>query len=227
MRTEQVGRRAAKDALYDGFATIGRALSSGRRAEIVELLAQGERTVEQVADELGQSLANTSHHLRTLARAGLVVDRRSGTHVHYRLASEQVLELWWALRALAAAQVEGFDALAAGYLGVRDGIPAITNQQLRERLEAGAVVVIDVRPSAEFAAGHLPGAICVPPDQLDRLDELPADREVVAYCRGPYCVYADDAVRRLQQQGRRAARLVDGLPEWRHRGGPVETGAAA
>ena len=227
MRTEQVGQRAAKDALYDGFATIGRALSSGRRAEIIELLAQGERSVEQVADELGQSLANTSHHLRTLARSGLVVARRSGTHVHYRLASEQVLELWWALRALAAAQVEGFDDLAAGYLGVRDRIPTITDQQLRDRLEAGAVVVVDVRPPVEFAAGHLPGAICVPPDQLDRLDELPADREVVAYCRGPYCVYADEAVRRLQQQGRRAARLVDGLPEWRHRGGPVETGAAA
>ena len=224
---DEMGRRVAKDALYEGFASIGRALSSGRRAEIVELLAQGERTVEQVANELDQSLANTSHHLRSLARAGLVVDRRSGTHVHYRLASEQVLEVWWVLRRLAAAQVEGFDDLAAGYLGVRDAIPMISHRELRDRLEAGEVVVVDVRPSVEFAAGHLPGAICVPPDRLDLLDELPADRDIVAYCRGPYCVYADDAVRRLQQRGRRAVRLVDGLPEWRHHGGPVETGAAA
>jgi len=224
---DEMERRVAKDALYEGFASIGRALSSGRRAEIVELLAQGERTVEQVANELDQSLANTSHHLRSLARAGLVVDRRSGTHVHYRLASEQVLEVWWVLRRLAAAQVEGFDDLAAGYLGVRDAIPMISHRELRDRLEAGEVVVVDVRPSVEFAAGHLPGAICVPPDRLDLLDELPADRDIVAYCRGPYCVYADDAVRRLQQRGRRAVRLVDGLPEWRHHGGPVETGAAA
>jgi rhodanese-related sulfurtransferase/predicted transcriptional regulator len=223
--TDTAGRRAAKDALFDGFATIARALSSGRRAEIVELLAQGERSVDEVAVELGQSLANTSHHLRALARAGLVVSRRAGTYVHYRLASEQVLELWWALRTVAAAQVEGLDELAAGYLGARDEIPIITRSELLERLAGGEVVVVDVRPAAEYAAGHLPGAISVPPDALARLDDLPAAREVVAYCRGPYCVYADDAVRRLQGQGRRAARLEEGLPEWRHAGGDITIGA--
>ncbi len=217
-------RRAAKDALFDGFATIARALSSGRRAEIVELLAQGERTVEEIAGELAQSLANTSHHLRTLARAGLVVSRRAGTHVHYRLASEQVLELWWALRTVAAAQVDGLDALAFGYLGDREEIPSVSRGELLARLDTDQVVIVDVRPAAEYAAGHLPGAISIPPDRLELLDDLPDDRDIVAYCRGPYCVYADDAVRRLQQQGRRAVRLEDGLPEWRHAGGVVTSG---
>ena len=220
-------RRAAKDALFDGFATIARALSSGRRAEIVELLAQGERTVEVIAAELDQSLANTSHHLRTLARAGLVMSRRSGTHVHYRLASDEVLELWCAMRTVAASQVEGFGELVAGYLGTRDEVPTISREDLQARLAAGEVVVVDVRPSAEYAAGHLPGAISIPPEQLDLLDDLPAAREVVAYCRGPYCVYADDAVRRLEGQGRRAVRLEEGLPEWRHTGGAVTTEAGA
>jgi len=214
-------RRAAKDALFDGFATVARALSSGRRAEIVELLAQGERTVDEIAGELGQSLANTSHHLRTLARAGLVTSRRAGTHVHYRLASQEVLELWWALRTVAAAQVEGLDALATGYLGDREDIPSVSRDGLLARLDTDQVVIVDVRPAAEYAAGHLPGAISIPPDRLELLDDLPEDRDIVTYCRGPYCVYADDAVRRLQQQGRRAARLEDGLPEWRHAGGDV------
>lgn len=218
-------RRAAKDALFDGFATIARALSSGRRAEIIELLSQGERTVDEIASELAQSLANTSHHLRTLARAGLVISRRAGTHVHYRLASEQVLELWWALRTVAAAQVDGLDALATGYLGDREEIPSVSRDELLARLDTGQVVIVDVRPAAEYAAGHLPGAISIPPDRLELLDDLPHDRDIVAYCRGPYCVYADDAVRRLQQQGRRAVRLEDGLPEWRHAGGVV-TGEA-
>jgi rhodanese-related sulfurtransferase/predicted transcriptional regulator len=214
-------RRAAKDALFDGFATIAKALSSGRRAEIVELLAQGERTVEAIAAEIGQSIANTSHHLRTLARAGLVTSRRAGTHVHYRLASDDVLDLWVALREVAAAQVDHFDDLARGYLGDRGPIDTLPGEELLARLGRD-VIVIDVRPQAEYAAGHLPGAVHIPPDQLDLLDDLPTDRIIVAYCRGPYCVFADDAVRRLQATGRRAARLADGLPEWRRRGGPVE-----
>jgi rhodanese-related sulfurtransferase/DNA-binding transcriptional ArsR family regulator len=216
-------RRQAKDALFDGFASIARALSSGRRAEIVELLAQGERSVEQVADEIGQSVANTSHHLRTLARAGLLASRRSGTHVHYRLASEEVLELWWAMRRTAAARLTDLDELAHAYLGDRNGVETITREQLVDRLARGDVVIVDVRPGGEYAAGHLPGAIWLPPDQLDELiDQLPADGDIVAYCRGPYCVYADDAVRRLQGRGRRALRLEEGLPEWRHAGHPVE-----
>jgi rhodanese-related sulfurtransferase/predicted transcriptional regulator len=216
------GRRAAKDTLFDGFASIAKALSSGRRAEVIELLAQGERTVDEIAGEIGQSIANTSHHLRTLAKAGLLRSRRAGTHVHYRLASDDVLELWWAMRKVAAAQLDDFDRLVRSYLGDREHIKTISREELLERLHRGDVVVVDVRPRAEYAAGHLPGAVHVPPDQLDLLDALPADRDIVAYCRGPYCVYADDAVRRLQAQGRRAARLADGLPEWRSTGGPVE-----
>jgi rhodanese-related sulfurtransferase len=216
------GRRQAKDALFDGFASIAKALASGRRAEIVELLAQGERTVDEIAMELEQSIANTSHHLRTLARAGLLCSRRVGTHVHYRLASDEVLELWWAMRKVAVTRVDAFDRLVRGYLGDRDRPETLTRDELIERLGRDEVVVIDVRPQAEYAAGHLPGAIHVPPDQLDRLDRLPEGRDIVAYCRGPYCVYADDAVRRLNEQGRNARRLEDGLPEWRRAGGPVE-----
>jgi rhodanese-related sulfurtransferase/predicted transcriptional regulator len=218
-----VRRRAEKDALFDGFASVAKALASGRRAEIVELLAQGERSVDDVARELGQSLANTSHHLRTLARAGLVTSRRDGTHVLYRLASDDVLELWWAMRTVAAAKVAGFDELATGYLGARDDIDTLGRDDLLARIDAGEVVVVDVRPRTEYAAGHLPGAVHVPPDRLELLDDLPAEGDVVAYCRGPYCVYADDAVRHLRRAGRRAVRLEDGLPEWRHAGGPVET----
>lgn len=215
-------RRHAKDALFDAFASIGQALSSGRRAELIELLSQGERTVEELAGEIDQSTANTSHHLRTLARAGLVTSRREGTHVHYRLASDDVLELWWQLRTVAAAQVDDLDELARDYLGDRSDIDLIDHDELRRRLDRGDVVIVDVRPAAEYAAGHLPGAVHVPPDQLDRLDDLPADRDVIAYCRGPYCVYADDAVRHLRARGRHAARFEQGLPEWSHAGGTVE-----
>jgi rhodanese-related sulfurtransferase/predicted transcriptional regulator len=215
-------RRAAKDALFDGFASIARALSSGRRAEIVELLAQGERTVDEIAGELGQSIANTSHHLRTLARAGLLVSRRSGTHVHYRLASDDVLELWWAMRKLAASHVTDLDRLARDYLGDRDEDAVISRDEVISRSKRGELLLVDVRPAPEYAAGHLPGAISIPPDQLELLDDLPAGRDIVAYCRGPYCVYADDAVRHLRQRGRRAMRLEDGLPEWRFADGPIE-----
>lgn len=215
------GRREAKDALFDAFASIGRALSSGRRAELVELLSQSERTVEELAGEIDQSIANTSHHLRTLARAGLVASRRAGTHVHYRLASDEVLRLWWAMRMVAADRVDDLDQLARDYLGDRTEVEVITREQLQERLAHGDVVVVDVRPEAEYDAGHLPGAVHVPPDQLDRLDDLPDGPDVVAYCRGPYCVYADDAVRRLTARGRRAVRLEEGLPEWVHAGGPA------
>ena len=216
------GRRQAKDALFDGFASIAKALGSGRRAEIVELLAQGERSVDEIAAELAQSVANTSHHLRTLARAGLLSSRRDGTHVHYRLASDDVLELWWAMRKVAVTRLDAFDQLARGYLGDRDRLETLTRDELLVRLDRGEVVVVDVRPHAEYVAGHLPGAVHVPPDRLELLDQLADDREIVAYCRGPYCVYAADAVRRLQPQGRRALRLEDGLPEWRRAGGPVE-----
>jgi len=218
------GSRSAKDALFDGFARIGAALGSGRRAELIELLVQGERTVEHLADELDQSLANTSHHLRTLARAGLVATRRDSTYVWYRLASPEVEDAWLAVRALAVQLVPRVDVLAADYLGDRDDLATIERDELLGGLAEGRFLVIDVRPEAEHRAGHLPGAIQIPPDQLDdRLAELPDDREIVAYCRGPYCVYADNAVRWLTANGRVARRYIEGIPEWRRAGGPVRT----
>jgi rhodanese-related sulfurtransferase len=220
------GGRQAKDALFDALASVARALSSGRRAEIVELLAQGERTVEEVAGAIDQSVANTSHHLRALARAGLVRTRRRGTWVHYSLASEEVAAMWAAVRRVAAGQVGGIDELTTAYLGDRSGLVTIGRDELRRRIADGDVMVLDVRPAAEYAAGHIPGAVSVPIDDLARrLDDLPHDVPVVAYCRGPYCVYADDAVRLLTRRGRPAARLEDGFPEWRNAGLPVTTTA--
>ena len=216
------GSRPAKDALFDGFARVGAALASGRRAELLEVLVQGERTVEQLAEELDQSVANTSHHLRTLARSGLVATRRDGTRIWYRLASPAVEDAWLAVRSLAEQLVPEIHVLAADYLGDRDDLVTIERDELLRGLADDRFLVIDVRPEAEHRAGHLPGAVPVPPDQLhERLAELPDDREVVAYCRGPYCVYADDAVRWLTANGRTARRYIGGIPEWRRAGGEV------
>jgi rhodanese-related sulfurtransferase/DNA-binding HxlR family transcriptional regulator len=221
-----VGSRAAKDALFEALASVTKALSSGRRAEIVDLLAQGERSVDEVAAEIDQSVANTSHHLRTLARAGLVRSRREGTRVIYALASEGIAELWAAVREVAAGHVAEVDRLAEAYLGRSDGLEPMTRAELAERLRRGDVTVIDVRPDAEFAAGHVAGARSVPVTELERrLDSLPHDAEVVAYCRGPYCVYADDAARLLRRRGFEARRLEGGFPEWRRAGFPVAVGA--
>jgi rhodanese-related sulfurtransferase len=225
LQDERMSDRAAKDILFDGFAEVARALSSGRRAEIVDLLAQGERSVEQVAGELDQSVANTSHHLRALARAGLLTTRRDGTRIYYSLVSDRVGELWTAVRDVAEAHLAGLDALAAAYLGDREGMEVVDRAGLANRLRDGAVVVLDVRPAAEFAAGHIAGARSVPIEELRRhLKALPAGAEVVAYCRGPYCVYADDAVRTLRRKGFRAARLEDGFPEWKRAGLPTAVG---
>jgi rhodanese-related sulfurtransferase/DNA-binding transcriptional ArsR family regulator len=221
-----VGSRAAKDALFEALASVGKALSSGRRAEIVDLLAQGERSVEDVAAELGQSVANTSHHLRNLARAGLVRTRRDGTRVIYGLASDQVLELWTVMRDVAADHVAEVDRLADAYLGQRDGLQPITRDELVRRLRRGEATVIDVRPAVEYEAGHVEGARSLPISELRRrLDSLPRDGELVAYCRGPYCVFADDAVRLMRRQGFEARRLEDGFPEWKRAGLPVMVGA--
>ena len=220
--------RAAKDALFDAFAEVAKALSSGRRAEIVDLLAQGERSVEEISTEIAQSVANTSHHLRAMARAGLVSTRREGTRIFYRLASDRVAELGAAMRDVAAEHVAGLDRLADAYLGRRDGIEVVNRTELASRLARGEVVVLDVRPKAEFAAGHIAGARSVPIAELRRqLRALPKEAEIVAYCRGPYCVYADEAVRQLNRKGFRARRLIDGYPEWRRAGLPVETGLEA
>jgi rhodanese-related sulfurtransferase len=220
-----MGDRRAKDALFDAFAEVAKALASGRRAEIVDVLAQGERSVEEVAGELGQSVANTSHHLRALARAGLVRTRREGTRIFYALASDRVATLWAALRDVAADHVAGIERLAEAYMGDRDGLEAITREELAARLRRDDLVVLDVRPYAEFRAGHIAGARSVPVGELRRsLRILPREAEVVAYCRGPYCVYADDAVRELRRRGRDARRLEDGFPEWKRAGLPVASG---
>jgi rhodanese-related sulfurtransferase/DNA-binding transcriptional ArsR family regulator len=220
-----VGSRAAKESLFDAFAEAARALSSGRRAEIVDVLAQGERSVEELAGEVGQSVANTSHHLRTLAHGGLVDTRRNGTRIYYRLASDRVAEMWAALRDVAVEHVAGIDRLAEAYLGNRSGLPTVDRGELAGLVAAGEVIVLDVRPPAEYAAGHIPGARSVPPDEVQsHLGGLPAGTEIVAYCRGPYCVYADEAVRELTRHGYRARRLEDGFPEWRRAGLPVAVG---
>jgi rhodanese-related sulfurtransferase/DNA-binding transcriptional ArsR family regulator len=223
-----MGDRAAKDALYDGFAEIAKALGSGRRCEIVDLLAQGERRVEEIADEIEQTVANTSHHLRAMARTGLVTTRREGTRIYYRLASDRVAELLAALRDVGAAHAAGLDRLAEAYLGERDGIETIDRAELSARLRRREVIVLDVRPGSEYAAGHIAGARSVPIGELRKhLRALPPDVEVIAYCRGPFCVYADDAVRTLRKKGFQARRLIDGYPEWQRAGLPVALGAAS
>lgn len=223
-----MGERAAKDALFDGFADIAKALANGRRAELIDVLAQGERHVDELADEIGQSVANTSFHLRTLATSGLVSTRRDGTRIYYRLASDRVVDLWASLRDVAAAHHAEIDDLAAAYLGDRSRLEEIGLTELAERIAAGDVIVLDVRPTAEYAAGHITGARSIPIDQLAKsLKAIPRDVEVVAYCRGPYCVMADDAVRLLRRRGRRARRLTDGFPEWQRADLPVEMEVAS
>jgi rhodanese-related sulfurtransferase/DNA-binding HxlR family transcriptional regulator len=223
---QQMSDRAAKDALFAAFAEVAGALGSGRRAEIVDLLAQGERSVEEIADQIGQSVANTSHHLRTLARAGMVATRRDRTRIFYALSSERVEQMWAAVRAVAEEHLAGLDKLAKAYLGDRTELDAIDRPELVERMRRGDVVVLDVRPLAEYVAGHIAGARSLPVAELRRrLRSVPDDTEIVAYCRGPYCVYADDAVRQLTEQGFRAVRLQDGFPEWRKAGLPVAVGS--
>ncbi len=216
-------RGQAKAALFDALASVAQALGNGRRAEIVDVLAQGERSVDELAGEISQSVANTSQHLQVLARAGLVRSRREGTRIIYRLASDRVGELWSAVRDVAVRHVAEVSVLADEYLGERDGVEQLSAEELSRRLERGDVVVLDVRPETEFRAGHIAGARSAPVDELDtHVDELPRRREVVAYCRGPYCVYADDAVRLLRSRGLNARRLDVGYPEWQRAGLPVE-----
>ena len=220
-----MGDRTAKDDLYDGFAAVAKALANGRRAELVDVLAQGERHVEEIAAEIGQSVANTSFHLRALAVAGLVTTRQDRNRVYYRLASERVTHLWAAVRDVATAHHQELQRLADAYLGDRESIDEISRDELARRLQVGDVIVLDVRPHAEYAAGHVTGARSVPIETLSAvLETLPDDLDVVAYCRGPFCVFADDAVRLLNHNRRRAHRLADGFPEWKQAGLPVAQG---
>jgi rhodanese-related sulfurtransferase/DNA-binding MarR family transcriptional regulator len=204
----------AKDALFEAIAVMGKAFASPRRLELLDVLAQAPRTVDELARVSGQSTANTSQHLQGLHAAGLVTRAREGTSVRYAIASEETLALWLALRDVSVSQLAEVERAARDYLG--DEVDAIGRDELIARMRKGDVVLVDVRPNEEFEAGHIKGAKSVPLEELeDRLAELPADREIVAYCRGPFCAYAHEAVRRLQASGRSARRLEDGWPEWR------------
>jgi rhodanese-related sulfurtransferase len=205
----------AKAALFDALAESAKALANGRRAELVDVLAQGERSVEELAVEIAQSVANTSQHLQRLLRSGLVQSRRDGTRIYYSLSSPVVGTLWRTMRQTAEHHVANLDRLAQDYVGNRAKLHTMTRDQLHARLRDGDVVVLDVRPEPEYRAGHIRGAISIPIHDLEaRLSEIPRGAEVVAYCRGPYCVYADDAVRLLTRNGQAAFRLEDGFPEW-------------
>jgi rhodanese-related sulfurtransferase/DNA-binding transcriptional ArsR family regulator len=218
--------QAAKAELFDGFARIGQALASGRRAEIVDILANGARTVEGLSAAVGLSMANTSQHLQILRRAGLVTARREGNNIRYAIAGDDVFALWSSLRDVAANRSAEVEKLAAEYLGDADTLEPVTRDELSRRLrERPPPIIVDVRPSEEYEALHVKTAVSIPLTELRRrLREIPRDCEVVAYCRGPYCVYAPEAVRLLRSKGYTARRLEDGLPEWRAAGLPVESG---
>jgi DNA-binding transcriptional ArsR family regulator len=206
--------RARKTALFEAIALMGKGFASPVRLELLDLLAQAPRTVHELARESGQSVANASQHLQALQAAGLVSRRREGTSVRYALAGEDVLALWLALRSASAARLAEVERAARDYLG--EDVEAIGRDELLGRLRRGDVVLLDVRPREEFAAGHIDGARSIPIDELEqRLSELPNGREVIAYCRGPFCAYAHQAVRTLNRSGRKARRLQEGLPEWR------------
>jgi rhodanese-related sulfurtransferase len=206
--------RQAKDALFEAVASMGKAMASPRRLELIDLLAQGSRTVEELASATEQSTANTSQHLQALHSAGVAERRREGIRVRYQLASDDVLELWSTLQRVSAGRSAEVERAARAYLG--EPVAAIAHSELRSRLGSDDVVIVDVRPEEEFEAGHIEGAVSIPVDELsDRVAELPDGAEVIAYCRGPYCAYAHDAVRRLQGAGYAARRLEGGWPEWK------------
>lgn len=215
--------RVAKEALFDEFARVAKALSSGRRAEIVDVLANGERSVESLAQELELTIANASQHLQVLRRAGLVKGRREGTFVYYGLSAPEVITFWRSLQEIAGNRVADVERLARAYLGDRDGVEAVTKEELKKRLRNKDVLVLDVRPPEEFEAGHIPGALSVPLAELKRrLRDLPKNKEIVAYCRGQYCSFAPEAVRYLTHKGYNAKLLRDGLPDWAAAGLPIE-----
>jgi rhodanese-related sulfurtransferase/predicted transcriptional regulator len=223
---DAMGDPARKTAMFEALATTGKALSNGKRLELLDLLAQGERSVDALARAADLGLTTASAHLQTLKQAGLVTTRRDGVRIHYRLAGDDVTALYALLQQVARAHLAATEQARAAYLGP-DDTDHLTREQLLERVRAGTATVIDVRPAEEYAAGHLPGAVSIPLDELEaRLAELPADTEIVAYCRGANCVLSHDAVRLLAARGRRASRLADGMLEWRLAALPVEGGAA-
>lgn len=217
--------REAKDRLYEAFAGVAKAAASPKRVELLELLAQGERTVEALADATGMGVTNTSAHLQVLRQARLVETRKDKTWVFYRLSGDDVAGFVSALRDLARSRLAEVDQVVRDYFRARDALEPISREELRERTASGAVVILDVRPVEEYAAGHIPGALSVPLDRLDAsLARLPRRAQIVAYCRGPYCVLAPQAVEQLHARGFKARRLADGMPEWRLAGLPVAIG---
>lgn len=215
--------REFKEAVFEQFARIGQAFSSPKRLEILDVLAQGERDVETLAAEVSITVANTSRHLQVLKNARLVAARKQGVRVLYRLADPIVLRSWKSLQALAESRLPELNEAVRHYFQLRDGMEPISREELLSRVQAGDVVVLDVRPRDEYEAGHIAGARSIPLSEVEqRLEEIPSDRDIVAYCRGPYCVLALKAIEILRRRGRRAFRLVEGFPEWREAGLPVE-----
>lgn len=218
--------REFKDRLYGQLARLGKALSSPHRLEMLELLAQGERTVESLATEIGLSLANASQHLQALRQAALVESRKDGLFVYYRLADPDVFELSKVIRSVAERRLAELDRLVHEHFGNRSDAEPVPMDELLKRARSKQVVILDTRPASEYIAGHIPGALSIPVDDLQqRLKELTRGKEFVAYCRGPYCIYADRAVEILRASGRRARRIVEGFPEWRSAEFPVSEGA--
>lgn len=224
-----MGEATYKAELFEQLARVGKALGHGKRLELVDLLAQGPRSVADLAMVAGIALTTTSAHLQILKQAGLVATTREGTTIRYRLAGLDVAALYAQLRTVAAAHLPDVEVARARYLGVIDGpdTERIGREELLRRVQVGGIVLLDVRPTPEYTAGHIPGAVSIPLDELpDRLSELPTDAEVVAYCRSAYCVFAHDAVRLLTRYGRRAVRLTDGMLEWRLSDQPIDTGTS-
>jgi rhodanese-related sulfurtransferase/DNA-binding HxlR family transcriptional regulator len=218
-------RSRFKIPLYEQFARVAKSLANAHRLELVDVLAQGERRVDDLAREAHLSVANTSQHLQNLRRNGLVESRREGTAIYYRLADERVFRLWQAIREVGEVRLAEIDVLVRTFLVDRGDLEAMDALSLQQRLGDEDLIVLDVRPGEEHQAGHIPGARSIPVGELaSRLSELPADKTIVAYCRGPYCVFADEAVALLRQQGYQAVRLAEGLPDWRAAGLPLESG---
>ena len=220
--------REFKDPLYAQFARIGHAVASAKRIELLDLLSQGAKTVEQLADQSATALKNTSAHLRVLRQARLVETRRDGTYIFYRLAGDDVFRFVRELESVSRARLAEVEQVATMYVDDRDELEPVSISELRRRLREGDVTVIDVRPEEEFLAGHIPGALSIPVAQLKRrLREIRKSRDVIAYCRGPYCVYSVEAVGILRKRGYRARRASDGMPDWRAHGLPVDSGEEA
>lgn len=220
--------REFKDTVYEQFARVGKAVSAPKRLELLELLCQGPRTVEALAGQAALSVANASRHLQVLRGAGLVESEKRGLYVEYRLADEQVGRFYFALRGLAESRLAEIEKVTRAFFEQRDGLEAVPGEELLRRVKHGEVTILDVRPAEEYRAGHIPGALSIPVAEIKaRLDELPKGRDVVAYCRGPYCVMAVEAVELLRKKGIRAHRLEQGVLEWRARGWRVDASANA